>query len=255
MKAASFFSFFLAIIAFFACSEQGKRLEFNGGEMFYKKPVSHEQATRLGEYLTESGFFDGKHKTLELSLNDSVFELCMVVEPSQIDSGFIELVSEFAVELSEEVFQSFPVDIHLCNKKLKPIKIIPFSYAGQESNSFDLKEMSMENFYGGEIYYTKKIKKKQVEKLGSFLIQDEFFDGSTKSVLLDRKDKEYHFHMVVLDGYVEDSEFLTITKMYSKHLSDHAFSGAPVHIHLCDNRMNTLKIIPFEKKPSKQEDN
>ena len=75
MKNKNFFYKSIILLGFVlfiaACNNYGEKLKFNGATLYYKSPVTLEDANKLGEYLVETDFFDGTPKTLQLNKNDT----------------------------------------------------------------------------------------------------------------------------------------------------------------------------------------
>ena len=109
-----------------ACMQNwGTRLEFNGGELYYTSSVTLEEATRLGEYMVESGFYDGNEKTVQLTKTGATYEFRMVImEGLDEDQEYIFIAGMYALELSRKVFDGSPVDIHLCDVQLETLRVI-----------------------------------------------------------------------------------------------------------------------------------
>lgn len=98
----------------------GKELTFNGGQLFYKAPVTEAEADRLGKYLVAGKFYDGTPKSVQITKAGDRFEFHMVVaadfEPDQEQSSGLKA---FGGEMSKSVFDGAPVDISLCDDRLK----------------------------------------------------------------------------------------------------------------------------------------
>lgn len=98
----------------------GKELTFNGGQLFYKAPVTEAEANRLGKYLVAGKFFDGTPKSVQITKSGDRFDFHMVVaadfEPDQDQADGLEA---FGGEMSKAVFDGAPVDISLCDDQLK----------------------------------------------------------------------------------------------------------------------------------------
>jgi hypothetical protein len=102
----------------------------------------------------------------------------------------------------------------------------------------------MLTFNGGELYYTPQVTETEARKLGEYLVKEKFFDGTKKTVQLAKNNGTYEFRMVVLkDGEKAPDADKTFTAV-AKELSDNVFSGGKVAVHLCDNRLKTLRVIP-----------
>lgn len=90
-------------------------------------------------------------------------------------------------------------------------------------------------FNGGDLLYTSQVTEADAKKLGNFLVEDKFFDGTEKTVKLNKSDGTYEFRMVLKER---------TTKKYSgvaKKLSEQVFNGQKVVVHLCDAEFKTLQ--------------
>ena len=119
----------LFTLLFIGCGDYGTLLEFNGGELYYTSSVSERDAYKLGEYLVESGFFDGQGKTIQLNKTDDTYEFRMVIKTGiEKDEEFIQLFKMMCIELSDYVFNGNTVDIHLCDEYLNTLRVVVAIY-------------------------------------------------------------------------------------------------------------------------------
>lgn len=103
----------------------GSELKFNGGQLFYTTALSKDIAERLGNYLEKNGFFNGDLKTVQLNKSGSTFEFRLVIKKGiEQDQEYIQNCKIFCRELSNDVFNSSQVDIHLCDEHLKTIRVV-----------------------------------------------------------------------------------------------------------------------------------
>lgn len=210
----------------------GKRLEFNGGELYYASMVDKADADKLGKHLATTGFYDGKKKTLHLKKDDKTWIVRIVVKQGLHEQE--QAVREFRVmglELSGHVFDGAPVTVHLCDEKLVTLK---------EVECLDGKRLV---FKGGELYYAQPVDEAQARKLGNYLVEDGFFDGTPKTVRLVKKDSVWQFQMVIKAGMEQNAEFLALAKQVVGQLSEKVFGGATVELHLCDATLTTLHVV------------
>jgi hypothetical protein len=105
----------------------------------------------------------------------------------------------------------------------------------------------LETFNGTQVYYKSPITKDVVNKLGEYLIDSEFADGDEKTVQLLKTGNTYEFRMVVKKGIEQDQEYKNIFRFFAAELSEDVFSGAKVDIHLCDEHLKTLVVVPMLK--------
>lgn len=98
-------------------------------------------------------------------------------------------------------------------------------------------------YNGGEIYYTKNVTEAEAKKLGEYLVKQEFFDGKEKTVQLDKQGGTYQFRMVVVEDKRNDESTLEIFKTFASQISAAVFDKAPVEIHVCNEKLETLKVV------------
>ena len=98
-------------------------------------------------------------------------------------------------------------------------------------------------FNAGEIYYNDTVTEQQVRRLGQYLVQTQFFDATPKTVVLGKTAEAFEFRMVILRGLDRDQEFLEAVKQFGAELSRDVFDGARVDMDLCDEYLNSVKVI------------
>ncbi|MCX5657233.1 MAG: hypothetical protein NTZ48_03270 [Candidatus Omnitrophica bacterium] len=108
--------------------EWGKRFVYNGGSLFYTSAVTESETRKLGDYLLKAGFFQkGKRGTVQLNKEAEIYQFRMVVRKGlEKDMEFFRTAGLFAAELSRGVFEGKPLEIHLCDDKLKTIQVVTF---------------------------------------------------------------------------------------------------------------------------------
>lgn len=122
-------------------ADYGERLEFNGGKLYYKSDVTEEQATSLGNYLVEGGFFDNTEKSVQVTRSGDVYEFRIIVaKESDRNLGLHIAAAQLASELSAGVFNNAPVEVHICDEFFETIKKIPAM--AQEDIGGDRREQS-----------------------------------------------------------------------------------------------------------------
>lgn len=101
------------------------------------------------------------------------------------------------------------------------------------------------DFNGGELYYTKSINTDEAERLGNFLVEQDFFSGDKISVQIDKIDDVYQFRMVSKEGVEEKQENITMAQSFVMTISNQVFNDAPVNFHFCDEYFETKLEVPF----------
>jgi hypothetical protein len=105
-----------------------------------------------------------------------------------------------------------------------------------------------------EVYYKEGITKAQAQRTVDFLYpywQDPSGKTDTKSVQLDRNGDTVLFRMVADEkkmALVDDATFYSMGNVFS----DSIFNGAPVNIHLTNNRFKTIRVYPYRKPEIKE---
>lgn len=103
----------------------GKMLEFNGGDLYYTGGINEDEANKLGQYLVTEKFYDGNEKTVQIRKNGNTYEFRMVIKKGlDNDQEFIQIVKQFAKEISANVFEGNHVDVHLCDRHLKTLRVV-----------------------------------------------------------------------------------------------------------------------------------
>jgi hypothetical protein len=116
----------VALLRIASCNNYGKKLTFNGGELYYTSQATEADAKKLGEYLVKEKFFDGTRKTVQLNKNDGTYEFRMVVKKDgEKAPNTVETFTAVSKELSENVFNGGKVVVHLCDDDLKTLRVVP----------------------------------------------------------------------------------------------------------------------------------
>ena len=98
-------------------------------------------------------------------------------------------------------------------------------------------------YNGGELYYTKNVTEAEAKKLGEYLVKQEFFDGKEKTIQLDKNGGTYQFRMVVMKEKQDDEASMEIFKAFAEQMSADVFNNAPVELHVCNEKLETLKVV------------
>ena len=222
------------------CTDYGKMKTYNGVDLYHKAPVTDAEAERLGIYLIGAKFADSTEKSVQITRVGPVYQFRFVIkEANQNDTALFKYFKVFSAELSNEVFNGAPVDIHICDNHFKTIRIFPYEDLGRKKL-----------FDGVELFYTADIKPAEADSLGNYLIKSEFADGSDKVVQIAKNGSTYRFSFTVNKGAEEDTVSLKTARLYAGDISKKVFSGAPVEIQLHDTFWTPLKILTMI--PSKQ---
>jgi hypothetical protein len=107
------------------CNQYGTKLKFNGGDLFYTKNVTAAEANKLGNYLVQDGFYSGNEISVQLDKSGSTYLFRMVIkEGYDQKQEYIDLMKEYSKQLSKDVFNGAAVEMHMCDKHLKTLKVV-----------------------------------------------------------------------------------------------------------------------------------
>jgi len=222
----------LVLITLISCQKYGDKLSFNGTEVYYKDGVSKDQATQLGNYLIKKGFATGDTKSVQFVINKETKNLTfrMVVDKNVANKSDY-LFTSFSRELTKEFKQ--PVDFELTDNKFKTLKTF------LNKDVPDIMEAKKT-----QILYTKNVTKEETQKLADYLISSDFSDDKNgKTIAFDKQNSNYIFKMVVYKGAEKDTSNVTLLGLFAKELSENVFEDKPVILYMCDDELNTIKII------------
>ncbi len=106
----------------------GGELRYGDSELFYTPDVTVELARKLGEYLVETGFFQGEHSgTVQIAKEGDVYQFRMIVKDDQGgDEEFLRAAGLFAAHLSKDVFDEKIVETHICDREFNTLQVVGF---------------------------------------------------------------------------------------------------------------------------------
>ncbi|MDP6546640.1 MAG: LysM peptidoglycan-binding domain-containing protein [Phycisphaerae bacterium] len=107
----------------------GQRLEFNAGELYYTSEVTEEEARSLGRYLVSADFFDNTPRSAQITRSGAVYGFRFIVATGDVQRDILLEIAaaQLANELSANVFNNAPVEIHICDESFQTLKRIPGS--------------------------------------------------------------------------------------------------------------------------------
>jgi hypothetical protein len=225
-----------AIALLVSCANYGEKKVYNGTEVYYKDGVTETQADKLGASLESSGFSDGNLKSVQFLKDGDVYIFKMVIKEESLNDESLESVFNFfPKEISD--MMGIPIDLHLCDDSFNTLRVFKLA---------DARKTIMAK--ATELRYTKNVTLQEAEKLKDFLISYGFStDQNPKTVELDKEDNVYLFKMVLDKSRIEDKNTVSLLYMFKEEISKNVFNNQPVKIHMCDELMNTMKIVEYKK--------
>jgi hypothetical protein len=100
-------------------------------------------------------------------------------------------------------------------------------------------------FQKGELYYTSLVTPDEATAVGKILVKEGYLnDKKPATIQFTKGNRVYQVRLVVRVG-VEDDENCTMPfRKLGLLISRDALESAPVEIHLCDEHLKTVKVIP-----------
>lgn len=210
----------------------GTKLEFNQGELYYTKAVDEAAAKRLGQFLVDEKYFDGTRKTVQLDKAGGIWLLRMVVKAGMDqDEDYANLVKLFGMQVSNGVFSSEALMVELCDERMKTLR----SVKPLEGKRLEI--------HGGEIYYASSVDEASAKRLGEHFVKTGFFDGKHKTLHFLKQDERWVVRIVVRAGMDKNEQAIRDFEVMGLELSGHVFDGGKVVLHLCDDKLVTLKEV------------
>ena len=103
-----------------------------------------------------------------------------------------------------------------------------------------------ETFNGTEVFYTSAVTLNEVNRLGQFLIDYEYTNGTDISTQLNKTGKTYEFRIAVGEEIEYDQEDRNEGKLLAAEISEVCFNGAQVDVYFCNKNFETLIVLPMK---------
>jgi hypothetical protein len=104
---------------------------------------------------------------------------------------------------------------------------------------------------GSELYYTSAVPEPTARRLADYLDEKLPDREDVKGTFqLNRPGDGFELRVVVREGKEKDDLTAVVFQGLAIVLSKEVFDGAPVTVHLCDNRLNTVRVLDFLGKPA-----
>jgi hypothetical protein len=103
----------------------GKRIDLNGGsQLYYTQTVTEPEARQLAQMLNDKFLSDGDPAvTFQLNKEEQTYQVRVVTkEGKESEAEFTFMTLGFLISM--QVFENAPLEVHLCDKNLKTIKVL-----------------------------------------------------------------------------------------------------------------------------------
>jgi hypothetical protein len=213
----------------------GESLFFNNSMLFYTSSIKKEEAQKLGDFLVELEFFTEDPMSLQIDKINDIYTIKLPIKKdAEKDEEFVESLQQVALSIAENIFDDELVEIHLCNDTFETLSAI---------SSIDLTLGKSLTSNGDVLFYTSTVAEEEAQKLLQYLVDQGLYDGSGMLAQINKNYDTYEFRLTIKKGLEQDQEVIDTFKMFSKELSKTIFNGESVDIHLCDDNLNTLRVV------------
>jgi len=97
----------------------------NGCQVIFDSTVPSTMAKKLGDYLERGGGFDNDPVTFQIRKPGKTYELSLVIKKGlEQDPETIDSMEQLGLELSRDVFGDGPVDVHLCDDRMRTLRVV-----------------------------------------------------------------------------------------------------------------------------------
>ena len=134
--------------------------------------------------------------------------------------------------------------INTNNQKFKMKKIIfclVFFAISSCSQDFGTKKV----YKNLELYFTVSVTENEADSLADYLLKEGWGEGNIKTIQLNRNQNIYEVKIVCKKGIEEDQEYIERAKLMAYRISQAVFQKHEVDIHLCDDYLNTIRVVPM----------
>ena len=211
-------------------SNADARVAFKRGELWYRPPVSAAEARRVGDFLTEAGYFnDDVAVTVQLAKEQDRYQVRFVVQPDHRDDLLSNIVlGSMGREIGQRILGGQVVQVALVDPQLQPLKAVAPS--------------ATLAFGGSELYYTDPVTDDEARAVGEYFQKAGFFGNDrATSVHLGRDGATYQLRFIVTDAAAAaDPGTMAAFSELTGTMAEEALGAQAVTMHLCDSEFRTL---------------
>lgn len=95
-----------------------------------------------------------------------------------------------------------------------------------------------------QVFYKAPTTADEAMRMAEFLKDNGWGEDNEVTVQLTRQGETYEVHVVVKKGIEQDPEYIASFKLLGDELSSEVFGDAKVDVHLADDYLNTIRVVP-----------
>ncbi len=101
-----------------SCTNYGTKIDFNGDEVYYKDPVTEQEATQVGEFLKSYQYFTGQGFTVQVLKEEGYTVRFATKEGIENDADVMSGFKFLLIDMSAAAFNGDPITVDLCDETL-----------------------------------------------------------------------------------------------------------------------------------------
>ncbi len=227
----------IGYFTFFA-NNYGAKVTNGQIEVYYKDGVTKHEADRLASLLAREWANAPDKRSVQLVKTDGQYRFRMVVKPEyQNDPDFNANMSIFGSQIAREILNSQPLEMDVCDERLKTIKSVPIL---QEL----LNRVKKDRF---SVYYAPDISKEQAEKLLEWLTKEFATNQNQVDLSLKKQTDTIIVSMPYKKEFLERPEIIEELNIMAKKLSQDVFDGATTELTTCDPMFRVFQTFKSQK--------
>lgn len=226
----------------FSCGLLPTSVTKNGVKIQYTKAVTKDEANKLLIYLDDSGFSDGNQKDLKLDKSGDNYLLKMVIRKDyDLNEKNLELMTDFACEISKDVYGGKLVTLELCSDTWAVKK----SLKSENCDQFEMLDKKSRKFGEVELFYGESIPNSKQQDVGDYLV-DVFGNDVDRTFVIDKKDGKGILSIVVTSKeYYNNPEKKDLYRIIACDLTK--ILGYESVVHMCDEYMKMQEVVKASK--------
>ena len=99
-------------------------------------------------------------------------------------------------------------------------------------------------FQRGELYYNEPVTREEAQRVGEYLVREEFFNAQKAvTVLFDKEHERYRLRFVVNTALVDGTLANITFGVMGSDIAQRILSGMPLDVLLCDKNLNPIRTV------------
>ncbi len=235
MKSA-IISLLTLILLLASCSNYGKKVEVEGGDVFYKNGINEAQAQQVADFLTNNSFFskDGDKRSVQLLLDDNkITHINFVIKEDYLNNAStISLLKTLGFQTAYSILNLDTINIDMCDPRFKTLKLLP---------------LGIIRFGDNAMIYTDAIKKAEAGNICDFMISSNYIKEKDGFVFMcDKESNTYQLKMASKEGAETNPNIVANVSKLSLDLSHNILNNQPLNFWFLDDGLIMKRVINYQ---------